>query len=1101
MSNSWPSSVPESLWNYGRLQIQDASQVPMMGVKFSNDFQIAFVVGFVFVGYVAWTRFNAVQSEADGFRYRVMREVGVADLGGTSALRRAYFIYLATMLALYIAFTFFGKLIVQTVNSLNVVGIQVDSSSLQFDSPQWPLLLAFGFAGLAPLVPQLRGAENWLFRRAYRAVGIPVRIDQTTRNLLDLLAGGDKSTVPDMAKEVRKRSKALEQKIVGTWIHDMLDARDSKLRNALGVLAELEVLLDLAKGGRGAWPGPDVSASLRKLELELANSAEELLDEFDSRIAEAKNLQAQAPGRGKSGAASESAKSRRAKYLSRTLKQADELREELVAVLAVYVERDPVYVETLPDNTRRDKVRDVGLRKLLEQADPPNLAGSGPELGALTYIALCAPIYALFAWKGLHPLLSPRADAANLQVVLATTLVECLRLLSIFWFPLLAAFGLRQFYCDKRVWVEQRKSNSSAFVEQRLTALLLGFGVSVLCLVGLAALWAFFIAKDVTAFRNNLVAGNPSFLLFYPSMAVISLPVIWNSLAGADLRARNPSLPEDGARLQRSWLHLRGLFCGAMVLVFHIVHMGFWYGGTACTRGGAFLLDIYFKGCFLNYGALDFITMPILAFLCVVMFGEPHASAPTVSPSASPATPPGPGSDGVPTSGGAALATLALCLLAFTPGAGFAQGVPASRAGPLVKTDVVRIGFREDTEPFSYRSNQEASQGGSKVPLYKGFLADLCYWIFEGSHFAVEEWPVTATDRFERLRNGPIDVLCDPVTMRFSDEERTASGTYSPIVFATGISYLRRENRAPGPTIYVGYVDSSTATRVAQHTCQIDLFNIVGVDERADLARMCKTAVLVRDLEAADRETFGIWADGKKREALRAKAKSSAREERKAASDRVETAGANMKPRYLAAVTHWDETLKFIDDCAVCKPGEIAEHFGPVCNNPTSERPTNEWAQALYRLCPMPTHTDLTKWFCKSREKSPGMVYLGDREIILGKLRTWNAHEPYRCDVESETATANLTYEPYALMTGRIRDTDTVAQAQRREEITRLVQRRVYEFFSFSSLARAKFDTYFLGPSRDWTMSDPLAYLFVLNSVEEEWQFSLPPPDEEQPSN
>ena len=289
MSSSWPEGLPQTLWNYGRMQIQDVPQVPMMGVRFSDQFKLAFLAGFIFVGYVAWQRFNTAQSEADGFRYRVMREVGVADLGGASALRRAYFIYLATMLALYVSFTFFGKLIVQTVNSLNVVGIQVDASSLKFDSPQWPLLLAFGFAGLAPLIPQLRGAENWLFRRAYRAVGIPVRIDQTTRNLLDLLAGGQESEVREMADDLRARSEAIEAKIRGTWIHDKFAVRDSKLKNAFSTLAQLGLLLDLAKGGRGAWPGSEVSNRLRELELKIACSAEELLDEFDSRVAEAEN--------------------------------------------------------------------------------------------------------------------------------------------------------------------------------------------------------------------------------------------------------------------------------------------------------------------------------------------------------------------------------------------------------------------------------------------------------------------------------------------------------------------------------------------------------------------------------------------------------------------------------------------------------------------------------------------------------------------------------------------------------------------------------------------------------------------------------------------
>ena len=84
-------------------------------------------------------RFTKRPTEDKEFRYRVMKKVEVEDLGGAAALRQAYLIYFTTLLILYVAMAFFGKLIVQTVNALNVVGIQVDASSLQFDNPLWPL--------------------------------------------------------------------------------------------------------------------------------------------------------------------------------------------------------------------------------------------------------------------------------------------------------------------------------------------------------------------------------------------------------------------------------------------------------------------------------------------------------------------------------------------------------------------------------------------------------------------------------------------------------------------------------------------------------------------------------------------------------------------------------------------------------------------------------------------------------------------------------------------------------------------------------------------------------------------------------------------------
>ena len=88
-------------------------------------------------------------------------------------MRRAYLIYAAVLLLLYVGLTFFGKLILETVGRLPIAGAQVDTGNLDFSSPQWPLMLAFGFAGLAPLIPPLRVAETWLRSRAHRAVGHP----------------------------------------------------------------------------------------------------------------------------------------------------------------------------------------------------------------------------------------------------------------------------------------------------------------------------------------------------------------------------------------------------------------------------------------------------------------------------------------------------------------------------------------------------------------------------------------------------------------------------------------------------------------------------------------------------------------------------------------------------------------------------------------------------------------------------------------------------------------------------------------------------------------------------------------------------------------
>ena len=65
---------------------------------------------------------------------------------------------------------------------------------------------------------------------------------------------------------------------------------------------------------------------------------------------------------------------------------------------------------------------------------------------------------------------------------------------------------------------------------------------------------------------------------------------------------------------------------------------------------------------------------------------------------------------------------------------------------------------------------------------------------------------------------------CDPVTLRYSDEKRVKAGIFSPMVFATGITYLQRRDREGRSSIYIGYARGSTAERAAQRACEVDLF-------------------------------------------------------------------------------------------------------------------------------------------------------------------------------------------------------------------------------------------------------------------------------------
>ncbi|MBY5374618.1 hypothetical protein ELG72_27950 (plasmid) [Rhizobium leguminosarum] len=1066
MSEAWPEGVPETLWHYRDLQHNDPPQIPMMGVQFAQQFLIAFVVGLLFITYFAWERFHH-QSSAPDFRYRVMKEVDVADLGGAGALRQAYLIYLTTLLFLYVAMTFFGKLIIQTLNELRIVGIQVDASSLQFDSPQWPLMLAFGFAGLAPLIPQLRIAEGWLFQRAYRTVGIPVRINETTRNLVSLLdaaAAGDPIQVQPLNDALNEKRDTIRKKIDPTWLQESLTS--SKIDNGLNMLAQLELLIGWAKGRRGNWPGSDVSDTVRDKEQNIAGQAGELLDGFERRVRVPVSS-----GEGKAAL--------REKYVVETVGRARELRDELTAILAVYVERDPRCVG--PSANSEELVRDLSLRALLQKADPPNLAGTGPEFGVLICILITIPIYALFTWKGLNPPLSSSAMADSLRVVLATAGLYALLFVSIFWFPLLGAFAMRQYYYDERKWITTgRHDDRSGYAKQHLAVVGIAFVISVTCLSGVAVLWAFFIARDVINFQALLVGGGAPFLLYYPSFAIITIPLIWLTLIAVDTRV-------DGRPSLRY-----GILSGILVLACLVFLLRFWYNDHACTNYSAFLTDLFTGGCFFYYEGLNFFVMPILAFLAAVVFGNPQ---PALRRSRS-----------TPRDWEQAAQVLAVAVLisALSPVA-FAQETPNNKEISTPKKKEVKIGFRDDVEPFSYRVSVDGGTQEGDQPLYRGFLADLCYWIFEGGDYSVLEVPVTASDRFDKLRSGEVDVLCDPVTMRFSEldpltllpreNKRIESGIFSPIVFATGISYLQRRNRSLGSPVYIGYVKKTTAEDVLGNLCKVDLFGVVPPRERAEIATMCKTASVARQIDELDRKR-PIDKEGLLGEALQA-----AREEADLVHLRETQSSGPQKTQFEQSRSMWEETIKQIKSCqertSSCSPEWILQRLGDSCDK-TRLQPDDlsggeqkdkadesGWRRIAYRFCSFNSYNEAVDWLCDPGNRDKGMVYLGDREIILGKLQTWNEGHDSRCVVDSEEGGADLTYEAYALMMAK-------PSSEERQKIAELVQRRVYEFFSFSTLAREKFDTYFLGPKKDRRMSTALAFLFLLNGVEQERLFTFP---------
>lgn len=130
------------------------------------------------------------------------------------------------------------------------------------------------------------------------------------------------------------------------------------------------------------------------------------------------------------------------------------------------------------------------------------------------------------------------------------------------------------------------------------------------------------------------------------------------------------------------------------------------------------------------------------------------------------------------TSVGAALATAATIFFV----------APAAQAGPMERiseTGVIKIGFREDAYPFSYR-NQNGDPAGYTVEICREVTGTLEEKL-EVADLEIEYVPVSAANRFEAVAAGQVDLLCGATTKRLSLREVVS---FSIPVFETGIGAL-----------------------------------------------------------------------------------------------------------------------------------------------------------------------------------------------------------------------------------------------------------------------------------------------------------------------
>jgi ABC-type amino acid transport substrate-binding protein len=137
-----------------------------------------------------------------------------------------------------------------------------------------------------------------------------------------------------------------------------------------------------------------------------------------------------------------------------------------------------------------------------------------------------------------------------------------------------------------------------------------------------------------------------------------------------------------------------------------------------------------------------------------------------------------------------ALLGAAPLMLAQKPAAPAAPPTSAAAAGTLARirdAGRIKIGYRTDARPFSYRD--ESGQAA-------GYTVTLCQQIADaakgepGLSSLTAEWvPVTVDDRFQALTQGQIDLLCGAETVTLA---RRSEVSFSIPIFPGGIGVLVR---------------------------------------------------------------------------------------------------------------------------------------------------------------------------------------------------------------------------------------------------------------------------------------------------------------------
>ena len=130
---------------------------------------------------------------------------------------------------------------------------------------------------------------------------------------------------------------------------------------------------------------------------------------------------------------------------------------------------------------------------------------------------------------------------------------------------------------------------------------------------------------------------------------------------------------------------------------------------------------------------------------------------------------------------------LAKAALVVVLGVAWAGGASAGVLDRLRQTSAIRLGYREDAPPFSYK-NTIGEPAGYMVDLCRAVAKQLAQQL-KIPTLKIEYVAVTATNRFEAIEQDKADLLCEPTSATLSRREMV---DFSIATYVDGASLMIR---------------------------------------------------------------------------------------------------------------------------------------------------------------------------------------------------------------------------------------------------------------------------------------------------------------------